>query len=113
MEKTITMKKYLCAVCVLLALLVGFLFQGIRSNQRRNKSEEDESKVSRKTISPTARRGLEIRSLTKQARREGGTEEWVRWLGYLEKAKPGDMAMFLENVPANSAVLDLLAERWV
>ena len=99
----------------LLFFAIGFSVHSARKKRSHESQAQTLSKLSAKSQDRVIEsyRDREILTLTQEIKEAGGVEEWLRWLAVLENASAQDLPRFLDNLPDNSAALDVLLDRWI
>ena len=99
---------------ILVSLGLGYFLHENQSNRAKSGGERGQkfSATRSQRSGLTEQRRREVDILTQAAFTEGGEEEWLRWLAFLENAKVEDLPRFVEGVGNDPVALGLIAKRW-
>jgi len=101
-------------VVFVIVFTCGYRFQEARRGERTREEDSSDRQMSSQARSrvESQQRVAEVRELSKKTFQQGGAEQWLRWLGRLERAKIDEMPSFYEGAGENRAALDLVAAKW-
>jgi len=101
-------------VVFVIVFTCGYRFQEARRGERTREEDSSDRQMSSQARSrvESQQRAAEVRELSEKTFQQGGAEQWLRWLGRLERAKIDEMPSFYEGAGENRTALDLVAAKW-